>query len=87
MRNCMDKIYFPLQGIYQKIRGEDKRKEQLLKDAQSLLTSEEDGGENAMKKKEAATAEDYKKAQAMNEVKLHKSAEGQAKTEAEEEKS
>jgi hypothetical protein len=25
MRNCMDKIYFPIEGLYYKVRGEEKK--------------------------------------------------------------
>ena len=28
MKNCLDKIYFPIAPIYEKIRSEDKKKEQ-----------------------------------------------------------
>ncbi len=33
MKACMDKIYYPLVPVYERMRGEDKRKEQLIKDA------------------------------------------------------
>lgn len=33
MKNCMDKIYFPLYPIYQKVRGDEKRKEKIINDA------------------------------------------------------
>lgn len=36
MKKCMDKIYYPILPIYDKMRGEDKRKEQLIKDAKGL---------------------------------------------------
>ena len=37
MKNCMDKIYFPIKPIYDKLRQEEKRKEQLIKDTKSLV--------------------------------------------------
>lgn len=52
MKNCMDKVYFPIAPLYAKMRQEEKRKEQLIKDARSLVLD---------KKSKLASDEDYQK--------------------------
>jgi len=32
MKSCMDKIYYPLLPIYERIRAEDKKREKMVKD-------------------------------------------------------
>lgn len=36
MKSCMDKIYYPLVPLYDRVRGEDKRCEKVIKDALHL---------------------------------------------------
>lgn len=40
MKNCMDKVYYPLLPLYQKMRSEDKKKESLLKETKEMLSKE-----------------------------------------------
>ena len=40
MKRCMDKVYYPLQPLYEKMRAEEKKKVQQMKDSKEVLRNE-----------------------------------------------
>ncbi len=57
MKSCMDKVYYPLSPIYTKMRAEEKKKTQLLKDTKNLLGKETKViSEEDLKKQQELTA-------------------------------
>ncbi len=40
MKRCMDKVYYPLQPLYEKMRTEEKKKVQQMKDSKEVLRNE-----------------------------------------------
>lgn len=56
MKSCMDKVYYPLSPLYTKIRAEEKKKVQLLKDTKDLLGKETKITDDDLKKQQQLTA-------------------------------
>jgi hypothetical protein len=40
MKRCMDKVYYPLQPLYEKMRAEEKKKVQQMKDSKEVVRNE-----------------------------------------------
>jgi hypothetical protein len=64
MKSCMDKIYFPISPIYQKMRAEDKKKEQLIKDTKNMMKGGVSTNDNQQALTSVASELDIKKLRA-----------------------
>ena len=57
MKSCMDKVYYPLQPVYEKMRAEEKKKVQMMKDTKDELRNETKIQEEDLRKQQKLTAD------------------------------
>lgn len=57
MKSCMDKVYYPLQPLYEKMRAEEKKKVQMMKDTKDELRNETKIQEEDLRKQQKLTAD------------------------------
>lgn len=57
MKSCMDKVYYPLQPLYEKMRAEEKKKVQMMKDTKDQLRNETKIQEEDLRKQQKLTAD------------------------------
>ena len=53
----MDKVYYPLQPLYEKMRAEEKKKVQMMKDTKDELRNETKIQEEDLRKQQKLTAD------------------------------
>ena len=57
MKRCMDKVYYPLQPLYEKMRAEEKKKVQMMKDTKDLHRNETKIQEEDLRKQQRLSAD------------------------------